>query len=125
MQEAALFECLRSFFELRFYKVLDIRIIFRHLTSYNVNAIIIGAADNVSFQCRMGRKGKILDQDRDISALAVSKDRFLGKECETVCADIIQFCMILLTSFLNGYNTMIGNVNSWVLPAVQDLRPGT
>ena len=122
MQEAVLFECLRSFFELRFYKVLDIRIIFRHLAAYNVNAIIIGAADNVPFQCRMGRKGKILDHDRDISALAVSKDWLLGKECEAICTDVIQFCMIFLTGFLNGYDTMIGNVNSWVLPAVQDLR---
>ena len=72
-------------------------------------------------QCGMGGKGEILDRDRDISTLAFCKDRFFGKEGKAICADIIQSGMILQSGFLNGYNTIVGNVNSWVLTAVQDL----
>ena len=72
-------------------------------------------------QCGMGGKSEIFDRDRDISTLAFCKDRFLGKEGKAICADIIQSGMILQAGFLNGYNTIVGNVNSWVFTAVQDL----
>lgn len=67
----------------------DRKIIFRHLTSDNVNAIIVRAADNASFQCALFRKHEMINFNHKLFPFTIGKELVCNNKRKSIGADIV------------------------------------
>ena len=101
------------------------QIILRHLTAYNVMALIVGAADDTSLQQAVGRNFKMLDLQGDPCTLCCGKERSIGGKSKSVSADIVQLAGKLLSGFRDSDETVIIDIHTRIFTTVIDLWTGT
>lgn len=90
-----------SYFPDFLYIFQNIEIILRHLAAYDEQTVIIGAADDTSFQHIVIREGEIMNSDSDRGILALGENIVCRQESKAVGTDIIHGGRIFRIRILN------------------------
>ncbi len=83
--------------------IVDVEIVLRHLAAHDVQSVVVGAADNASFENIVVCECEVPDRDRDFLALALRKDIIRSQKCKTVRADVLHRCFVALVGMLELY----------------------
>lgn len=112
-----------SYFPDFLYIFQNIEIILRHLAAYDEQTVIIGAADDTSFQHIVIRESEIMDSDSDRGILALGEDIVCRKESKAVGTDIIHGGRIFRIRIFELDGAGIVQIHTGVFMAVID--PGS